>query len=1030
MTNPLDFDQILNNSIVGVTLDDSGALNFTVQTADSPTAPAVILNGTDAAPVISTGDFSGTYSTAAHLVDPVTTITDVDSPTMTGATVTVENVQSGDLVSLPGGQMHFADNATIVGSYVNGTLTLTGQASQADYVSALQSVTFASPTQFVRTFDISVQDGHNVSSNIAHTTLTDPPLPVTLEDASNHVVGTFATIQAAVDAATNGDSVLVAAGTYQEQVTVDGKDITIEGAGQGQTIIKSPDFGNLVSNIQNPGEDHTFTDALVGVENGGNITVKNLTIDGNNQGVIYAVGSNGGGDLVGVEAVNSSVTVDNVHITGIEDVESGILQGGQGNKAIIVNDTNSTVQTATVTNSTIDNFQKDGILLEGTGLTVHVNNNAITGVGAAPTNIAQNLIELDSGATGSITHNNVTGVSDADFGSIGILMFNAGSGVTVNHNTVSGLAGNVNSLGIFFAGTDAPTAEFNTISDQGFALIEDGGSPFFLGFSDPFNTALVQTNNVYTGDGLNYFFYAGPASTNQWLVTGTGGPDDLEGGANNDIFTVTGGAPNGNIFVGNAGIDTVQGYDGGAHLAVQTNQWVVTNGTATDTLTGIEKVIIGGQTYDLVDNFGQDVGGFQSVQAAVNAAHNSSDTIVEDIAGNLVFIPSPTIAINPVNGNNLIDKAEAPSGVVISGTESGADGQTVTVKIVSDGTLEDSYTATAANGVWSVSVTPAQVQALADGTYQVTANVSDSIGLAATPATQPILVETVSVGDLTPLQQGIDFFTDTVGATTEAALINAGTQTIAEYVNQLIVNNQALSQVMMAVDSLMFGAVDTQAEMTSLTTGFIPGQLAFFNSLPPAIQAAAGGATVWDAEVTGFALSGPNGNGGPNSTNFAHNFASLNTGANAGAAGNMAFAEAVSTAVFGNLSETNQALTFLTSFISFFTANPSALNGASLLQAADGITFGVEVGIALSNPTTVGAFLFGQVSNALIDNAEGILQVGVPLGLQGHANNLALTALTANTAAASVAASGHDGVHIVGTTNLASLDPHHAVFSA
>ena len=60
--------------------------------------------------------------------------------------------------------------------------------------------------------------------------------------------GTYSTIQAAVDAAGNGDTIEIAAGTYREQVTVDGKNITIHGAGSGQTIIESPDAASLVSN--------------------------------------------------------------------------------------------------------------------------------------------------------------------------------------------------------------------------------------------------------------------------------------------------------------------------------------------------------------------------------------------------------------------------------------------------------------------------------------------------------------------------------------------------------------------------------------------------------------------------------------------------------------------------------------------------------------------------------------------------------------------------------------------------------------
>jgi hypothetical protein len=262
----------------------------------------------------------------------------------------------------------------------------------------------------------------------------------------------------------------------------------------------------------------------------------------------------------------------------------------------------------------------------------------------------------------------------------------------------------------------------------------------------------------------------------------------------------------------------------------------------------------------------------------------------------------------------------------------------------------------------------------------------------------------VTVGDLTQLQTGIEFFTNTTEATTQAASINAGTQTVAGYAQQLIDNNIALSQVVAAVDSLMFGVVDTQAEMTALTTGFLPAQLAFFNSLPSATQAGAGGAIVWDAEVTGFALSGPNGNNGANQANFANTFAALDTGANAGAAGNTAFAQAVSTAVFGNTSQTNQVLAFLNSFISFFTTNPSALDGASLLQAADGITFGTEVGIALSNTATLGAYLEGLVSNVLIDISESALQAGFnilhqvsPIQLEGAAAAGKSFTLTPNT---------------------------------
>ena len=48
----------------------------------------------------------------------------------------------------------------------------------------------------------------------------------------------YSTIQAAIDASSNGDTVLVAAGTYTEKVLIDGKNISlISENGRDSTII-------------------------------------------------------------------------------------------------------------------------------------------------------------------------------------------------------------------------------------------------------------------------------------------------------------------------------------------------------------------------------------------------------------------------------------------------------------------------------------------------------------------------------------------------------------------------------------------------------------------------------------------------------------------------------------------------------------------------------------------------------------------------------------------------------------------------
>src|SRR2546427_9037558 len=56
----------------------------------------------------------------------------------------------------------------------------------------------------------------------------------------------FSSIQAAVDAAHDGDTIKVAPGTYAEQVMIDGKSVTIRGAGNG-TIIRPSAPATLTS---------------------------------------------------------------------------------------------------------------------------------------------------------------------------------------------------------------------------------------------------------------------------------------------------------------------------------------------------------------------------------------------------------------------------------------------------------------------------------------------------------------------------------------------------------------------------------------------------------------------------------------------------------------------------------------------------------------------------------------------------------------------------------------------------------------
>ena len=94
------------------------------------------------------------------------------------------------------------------------------------------------------------------------------------------------TIQAAVNAAVNGDIINVSAGTYDEQVVIDAKNVTLQGT--GNATILQPTSAAILSALYTypvgvlPGWNGLNLAGVILVKNAGSVTVQDLLIDGTN----------------------------------------------------------------------------------------------------------------------------------------------------------------------------------------------------------------------------------------------------------------------------------------------------------------------------------------------------------------------------------------------------------------------------------------------------------------------------------------------------------------------------------------------------------------------------------------------------------------------------------------------------------------------------------------------------------------------------------------------------------------------------
>ena len=235
---------------------------------------------------------------------------------------------------------------------------------------------------------------------------------VELRDQNDILVGSFSTIQDAVDAAADDYTIVVGEGTYTEQVIVDGIDgLTITTDGGPVTVMAPADLEET-GRSSSDREIH----AVITVLNSDNVQIDSLTVDGDGRGnTVDEGGGAGQANFYGVFYRNSSGGLTDVDVTGVRDpYEPGTVPGGgpvisgvQRGVGVVAD--NDSLMAFSMTGGSISDFQKNATVfnfvdLSFTGVT-------ITG-GGAQTIIAQNGIQLLH-STGTIAGNLITDIGYA-----------------------------------------------------------------------------------------------------------------------------------------------------------------------------------------------------------------------------------------------------------------------------------------------------------------------------------------------------------------------------------------------------------------------------------------------------------------------------------------------------------------------------------------------------------------------------------------------------------------------------------------
>jgi len=247
------------------------------------------------------------------------------------------------------------------------------------------------------------------------------------------VANPCATVQRGVERAASGGAVDVAAGRYREQITI-GKQLTLAGAGAGQTVIEAPDRDSLITRAA----DGSKPVVLAHDAGGDGVSIRDLAVDGRRQGP----GEGCDFDFTGIAYDNAGGAVERVTVTGVRGESLNLCHDNA-----IANSSRGAPVTWLVRNSSIEDYSLDGIRAIGPALDATIEGNTITA--PDPVGWADPWgIHAGEGARVDVEGNTITGNrcgapfcrfdEFAQLNAFGIALYDAAGGSRVADNTLSG----------------------------------------------------------------------------------------------------------------------------------------------------------------------------------------------------------------------------------------------------------------------------------------------------------------------------------------------------------------------------------------------------------------------------------------------------------------------------------------------------------------------------------------------------------------------------------------------------------------